>query len=492
MTVSSVAQDAATVSGDNILRARSQLVVLNPVVLRKDGTPVRNLPQSGFTVYENGIRQTIRNFEAPVNRQSVPAEPQKDKLGRIDWGDASETILVLDALNTPFEEVAYARGQMDRYLKAQPPQLPMPATIVWLDSRGFRSIVPLTRDRAALLKAVDSQKGSLPEALLTNDLLRQFALSLAALQQIALSGGGERGSKEIIWVGRSFPNIDLHTGTSHQIDVLHRAVQSTIDELLKARATIYVIDTTPQSDPAEIDERLRINENADLPVIVKDPFLYGFTFKSFVEQTGGRYFFGRNDISEEIRESLDRGESFYTLSYVPNIPISDGEYRKVDVRVESPQLIVQSREGYYPSAMEAAPETSGELRFDLYEATNSRMAYTGVKAVLQSCAIDTAAIQIACNALVANKSISFDVDGNGESGSVVAVLAALDEKDRSIANSVKDFKLKRTTSENQTERSATALKVSLPLKKGTRTIRLVVRDSSGRIGTAELILPAQH
>jgi len=58
-------------------------------------------------------------------------------------------------------------------------------------------------------------------------------------------------------------------------------------------------------------------------------------------------------------------------------------------------------------------------------------------------------------------------------------------------NTVREFKLNLSIRENQAERSATALKISVPIKKGTRTLRLVVRDSSGRIGSAELILPAQ-
>lgn len=472
------------------VRVRSQLVVLNPVVLRTDGTPVRDLPQSAFTVYENGVPQTIRHFELPSTTSKAAALPKKDKLGRVDWGNAAETILVLDSLNTPFNEVAYAHNQMSRYLKAQPDMLSVPTTIIGLTSRGFKSIAPLTRDRAVLLKALDSQKGALPEALLMNDLLRQFTLSLAALQQIALSGSGESGSKEIIWMGRSFPNVDMHTSTSHQTEVLHHAVQSTVDLLLKARATVYVIDTTPQSSPEEVDERLRLNEDADHTGPAKDPFLYGFTFKSFVENTGGRYFFGRNDLSQEIRESLDQGENFYTLSYIPNTPISDGEYRKIDVRVDAPDLIVQSRQGYYASDTEPAATSVGIQRFDLYEAVNSRMEYTGVSTVIQSCAIDKAAQQITCKALVANQSILIGEDG--ESGSVVAVLAALDVKNQSIANSVKDFKLKLNPTENHPGQSATALTLTLPLKSNTHMLRLVVRDSSGRIGSADLSLPPQR
>lgn len=474
-----------------VLHIRSQLVELNPVVVRRDGTPVRNLPQSAFTVYENGVPQIIRNFESPASGPAVPAIPQKNPLGQLDWGNASETILVLDALNTPFDELAYARSQIDRYLKAQPVQLAGPTTLIWLDSRGFRALAPLTRDRAALLRALETQKGVLPEALLTNDLLRQFTLSLAAIQQIALSAGGEQGNKEIIWIGRSFPNVDLHTGTQHQIDSLHHAVESTVDELLKARATIYVLDTTPQTNDEEIDERQRLNEDATIAATAKDPFLYGFTFKSFVEQTGGRYFFGRNDLSQQIRESLDRGESSYAISYIPAAPIVDGAYRRIDIRLNDPNLIVQSRAGYYPTEMDAAPERQGELRFDLYEAVNSRMTYTGVRTALQSCTLHPDALQINCSALVSNRSIRYETSPEGASGSVIAVLAVLNRDGISLANSVEEFTLQRSTAAGEAEHAATQLKVSVPFKKGACALRLVVRDSSGRIGTADLSLPTQ-
>jgi hypothetical protein len=58
---------------------------------------------------------------------------------------------------------------------------------------------------------------------------------------------------------------------------------------------------------------------------------------------------GRNDLNNEIEDSIARNTNFYTLSYVPSDPIQDGKYRKINIRTKDPNLIVQAKHGYYPT-----------------------------------------------------------------------------------------------------------------------------------------------
>ena len=48
---------------DEIITVESNLVRLNVGVADRRGSPVLNLSQNDFAVYEDGVRQTIRNFE---------------------------------------------------------------------------------------------------------------------------------------------------------------------------------------------------------------------------------------------------------------------------------------------------------------------------------------------------------------------------------------------------------------------------------------------
>jgi VWFA-related protein len=126
------AQDVLTT-----LRVQSQLVILDVVVTDKAGHLVTNLSRDDFEVSENGTLQEIRNFDAPHKIDTIPVTAPKDKFGREDWGAAPLTMIVIDEMDTPFEETAYSRQEVDRYLKSQPSLLKQPTIILWLNDSGI-------------------------------------------------------------------------------------------------------------------------------------------------------------------------------------------------------------------------------------------------------------------------------------------------------------------------------------------------------------------
>src|SRR5260370_21232562 len=106
------------------LHVASRLVVLDVVVLDRNGKFVSNLDRSQFTVTEDKTPQTIRNFDPP-ERHEMPAgsagkmlvESSAD-LPKI--GNAPVNVLGFDEANTPFLQLAYARQMVGRYLKRMP------------------------------------------------------------------------------------------------------------------------------------------------------------------------------------------------------------------------------------------------------------------------------------------------------------------------------------------------------------------------------------
>src|ERR1700733_3894054 len=98
------AQDAP-----DTLKVQSQLVVLDVVVTDKSGNLVANLNRDDFQVSENGVRQEIRNFDSPHRVDTIPVTAPKDKFGRENWDGAPLTMIVVDEMDTPFEETAYSR-----------------------------------------------------------------------------------------------------------------------------------------------------------------------------------------------------------------------------------------------------------------------------------------------------------------------------------------------------------------------------------------------
>jgi VWFA-related protein len=466
------------------LRVQSQLVVLDVVVTDKAGNPVTNLSRNDFEVSENGVRQEIRNFDAPHTVDTIPVTAPRDKFGRENWGGAPLTMIVIDEMDTPFEETAYSRQQVDRYLKSQPSVLKQPTIILWLNDAGIHPVAAFSRNRDALIGAIDVHKASLADKFTRGAVVEQLSASLSAIQQLALFSRGSRGDKQIIWVGRSFPGIDGTVLGKKQLELMNNAISSTIDLLMQSRTTIYVIDPTANAAPPAQFINDVGGPNTLTAFSPADPFATGFNFKSFVEQTGGKYFYGRNDLNNEIEDSITRNTNFYTLSYTPSDPIQDGKYRKIDIHMKDPNLRVQSKQGYYPARAEQPTMTAKDLQFDLHEALVSGMTYNGVGLRLDRCQLGAKGVAT-CEVAVDNNSLMEEPGpDDSERASVVAVLSALDKNSVLITNSVYKFALKLPG--NPAATSYTNLPLRLAIPSNAKAVRVAVRDISGRIGTADL------
>lgn len=477
------------------IRVESQLVILDTVVTDRTGKVVTNLTKDDFSVYENGVLQVVRDFGAPDERPAIPAEPVKDHNGHDDWGVSPLTMIVVDEMDTPFSEMAYARECVGKYLKAQPQELAEPALLLWLNDGGLHPLTGFTRDRDVLLHALAKQPASLPGKLMRGAVAEQVAASFAALQQAALFSRGEAGPKQIIWVGRSFPSIDPVNLDDYERTLLTKAIRTTMDRLLASRVTLSVIDPTVTGSAINDDITQDVDMLQPAPgVSVKDPFASSFNMNLFVSETGGKYFRGDNDLDRQIDESERRGNTYYTLTYVPNPPIQDGSYRKIDIRLHEPGLVAEARKGYYApgggpvlKAKQAASLAKSDLRFDLYEASVTGMQYTGLGVQVKSCAREPGGLRTNCAVTVDTKSLSFSPVDNGISSAVIAVISSLNAKGRLINDTMERITI--AIPENEVSRinsGFTALNMHTIVPPGTKTVRVVVRDESGRIGTADV------
>src|SRR6266478_801449 len=104
------------------LRVTTRIVVLDVVVTDKKVNLVsRELTRDDFTVLENGQQQAIRSFEPPgEHRMPVSGEAIVNSAADLKKiGDAPVTVLVLDELNSRFEDMSFSRQMMVKYLQAQ-------------------------------------------------------------------------------------------------------------------------------------------------------------------------------------------------------------------------------------------------------------------------------------------------------------------------------------------------------------------------------------
>jgi VWFA-related protein len=123
VTAAAQTRQPATEPPAPTIRVTSHMVLVDVVVTDKQGKAIAGLHPEDFVVEENGKQQKISSLVTPEeNAPPQPAQlppgiysnrPQYRSPGR------AITVLLLDALNTPFTDQAYARSQMLEFVKQQ-------------------------------------------------------------------------------------------------------------------------------------------------------------------------------------------------------------------------------------------------------------------------------------------------------------------------------------------------------------------------------------
>ncbi len=481
--------------GTATIRVEARLVSLDVVVTDDKGDPVPGLNRNDFRVYENGVEQKIRDFDSWQQRPIVPKQPVIDQYGRPDWGPTPLAILVLDELSTTFEDSAYAAEMLKRYLRAEPAELPVPTMLMMVSDSGYRVLKGLTRDRETLIAAVNARPPVVPARLGRGDNDAILVQTFLILQQIALAEAGLNQHKSIIWVGAGFSGVDPDSMDETTEDSLKKATHDTVNLLMNTHTTVYKIDPTPSTTSTQptvdISDSLALGfGTADAIAQPEDPLKDNFNFNSFVVETGGHYFYGQNDLDRYFRHAIDATDKFYTITFVP--PLSDGNepeaYRQIVIKVNRPGLHITTRQGYYSHTPPEPPPTSQQLGFAVAGVATGDMAFTGV---------GVRVLNVTPAKLPRTASVTYQVDdhsltwSDGPNGIVIAdaaaVLVALDAKHNilgSVAYRLHPYLSSADTGQRLTGALTVRDDITLPAK--TVELRLIVRDSSGRIGTTNV------
>jgi len=319
------------------------------------------------------------------------------------------TILLLDSLNTPMSDQTYLHQQLMAYLKtAQPGQrtaifglsdhlillqgfdadpvelrkamekINSKASTIRSDATGsgiqqsaadtFQdSNDPLFAELAANLRQWETQQQSLElqaRANYTIDAFNQLARSLAAIP----------GRKNLIWFSASFPLnvmpdstnnlatdsstpsndnfLDAFAGVADMQGQFHAAMA----RLAQAQVAVYPIDVRGvMNSPVFAADTTRnytgargaTRFSADQNQFVSDTAAENTTMISLAKATGGHAYIGTNDLTSAVKESIEEGSNFYSLSYTPTDPSEDGKLRRIKVQVSHPGVTLAYRTSYY-------------------------------------------------------------------------------------------------------------------------------------------------
>ncbi len=424
-------QTSVPTGATTVLKADTRSVILDVLVTDASGHPVTGLTRSDFLIREDNTPQETRSFEA-ISPGAAPSE------------STPRTILLLDTMNTRFEDTAFARYSIDRLLHHSGAQLDHPTALYVLTSQGLEIAQPLTRNPAAIDAALRAVPASLPWRL-SNDrdsMLDRINLSVTALRQIALANLGVPGHKNLVWISPGFPlwsalNFN-QTGRQRVTDQLTHLS----NQLLEARISIDSVDPRGFLPPVTAELALLGRRQQQQPqqnnvfnaylVSLGDSnrFNFGdFAIQTLAGQTGGHIFYGRNDVDVALAASIRNAGAYYTLSYAPANRAFHGEFRKVQISLAHPSgLQVKTRDGYY--ALADDPSATATHRFDeLGASLFAPLDYHAIPILLTDARRTGKTITLSVRLLVPSVALSWQPDAQG-SGLVSTLMLATADRNR--------------------------------------------------------------
>jgi VWFA-related protein len=399
-----VAGQSASADSVPTIRTTSELVVVDVVATDAQQNPMLHLPASDFAVSEDGHTQAIKVFEEHAADTPSPLPPlPKFAPGKFTNYSAAPTngainILLLDKLNTPMIAQSVVRDQVLKYLKAAPAGTRI---AIFALTTQLRLLQGFTSDPVLLRTLVEGKKGiagaspllaggapggdnmstdtvdnanndvfgNSPDAdtVLTN--LQQFEAqqqsfqtmlraryTLDAFNQLARYLSSLPGRKNLIWFSGSFPisilpDADLQDPFS-AVASSEDEFRQTVNLLSRSQVAVYPVDARQlMSDPA-------LNAASSGRNVVKNPgqaeqkFFLQTTaehgaMNRMAEATGGKAFVDTNDLKAAIGRAIEAGSNYYTLAYAPTNRNQNGNYRKIEVKLDRPGVKLAYRRGYF-------------------------------------------------------------------------------------------------------------------------------------------------
>lgn len=481
------AQPVRNADGTYTIRITSRLVVLDAVVVDAKGAIVKDLKKSDFKVEEAGEPQTILNFEEtgahiPSPEMTIDSTADLDRLAP----RAPVDIVLLDEFNTRFEDMAFARYSLKKYLEKQPDKLITPTMLIAVSLQNFSVLHDYTQNKNEIISALDHHFAVSPWQVSQGAWVNErYGTAFITLRRVAEAVIGHPGHKNMIWIGRGFPP-SRRTGAGWSIDTENRifnAVQDCVNILRDARVTLYTID------PAGVlvDPGVYGGD----PMV--DPFGGNYEFSKLAKATGGRTLYGRNDVDMEINTAIQDGANFYTLTYRPaNTSLDPQKFRRIKITIDRPGLSVITREGYYlqygPGRVNPV-NPSKRLITDLVSADTSNMVYDGIAIAPKQSATDPDSFTVHVDGR--GLAWTYATDTEPRHTEVILVVSTFDKKGKELKRDAKVIKIAAPASAPPTGRYLHDLNIPCKIDHNSKAVRVrfsVRVSATGRIGTADLEL----
>lgn len=310
------------------------VIRLNVVVSHKNGPPVSGLEQKDFTVIDNKHTQPITSFRAVTGR---------DIKARV--------IIVLDAVNIDYEHVAYAREEIERYLRAEGGQLTHPTAFGLLTDNGMSLQEQYSTDGNSIATAVEANVTGLRTIRRTSQYgsFDRYNISIAGLRELVQREASTADPKIVLFVSPGWPLLSgpsvENSLDSKQQTQLFDTLVALSNEMQRGDITLYSANPLGQGESearASYYEAFLKGVNASKNV---EPA--NLSLQVLAVQSGGRAIDFSNDVSAVLRQCVADTQNYYEISFDPAPPDPKNYYHRVEVKLANSDLTGRARMGYY-------------------------------------------------------------------------------------------------------------------------------------------------
>ncbi len=334
---------APSPAGNDGAAARDSRVTVDVVVSDTLGHPIRGLQAGDFTLLDNKTPRKLLSFRE-VDARNSPDDPV-------------HVVIVVDMINTGFNEVAREREELDRFLKQDGGELANPTSIAVFAENGIKVEQGASRDGNELAAVLAKAQTALrTEGRDTGfwGATDRFDMSLKQLRQLAAYEATRPGRKMILVISPGWPLLSW-SGEEASMKakewVFNTAVQFT-NGLREAGITLYCIDPYElgRTDPFYYQSFLKpVTEakNATYPNI---------SLQVLAEHSGGRVLISGRDILGELNTAVRDASASYELTFKGAPGDKANEYHALQVQVDKPDVKVHAATGYYART---AADTAG-------------------------------------------------------------------------------------------------------------------------------------
>jgi len=312
-------------------------IKLDVVVDDSAGKPVLGLQPWDFKILDNSQPRKVMSFRAFNDLEVKPDPPV-------------EVVLVIDMVNLPFQEVAFTRGEIQRFLKENDGHLKQPVTLLLLRDVGMQVQPRPSVDGNALLSVVSQIKGgvrTVDSAMGGEGLLERFQLCAHEMGSIAENEARKPGRKLLIWVGPGWPMLNRPELGYYSEKDQRRYFDGIVELSTKLREARMVVYSVAPAEGANTTSSIRYQDYLKGVKSPRESDAGDLALKVLVTQSGGKVFGPDNDLASQIERCITDANDFYRISFDPPAAEHADEYHDLKVTVDKPGVMVRTNSGYY-------------------------------------------------------------------------------------------------------------------------------------------------